>query len=177
MSAKASAQLRVIKAVTRVLQTGGISAWLFGGWGLDARIGRVTREHGDIEFWVERLDADRSKTLLVAAGADALSTQPPEESCEFTWDEVDFSTAYFDRQAGGAFSQPDGRWSDWRFPPGSFPPETVVLDGFPVLAMSLAGMLAMKQQYPDLRNGRPWRPKDVADIETLRVLLGDVPQS
>ena len=82
-----------------------------------------------------------------------------------------------DRQAGGAFSQPDGRWSDWRFPPGSFPPETVVLDGFPVLAMSLAGMLAMKQQYPDLRNGRPWRPKDVADIETLRVLLGDVPQS
>ena len=38
----------------------GISAWLFGGWGLDARIGRITREHGDVEFWVERVDADRS---------------------------------------------------------------------------------------------------------------------
>ena len=45
------------------------------------------------------------------------------------------------------------------------------LDGAPVPTMSLAGMLAMKEQYPRLGNGRPWRPKDVLDIETLRDLL------
>jgi hypothetical protein len=52
----------------------GISAWLFGGWGLDARIGRITREHGDVEFWLERTDAGRSKAVLVEAGATALAT-------------------------------------------------------------------------------------------------------
>jgi hypothetical protein len=31
-------------------------------------------------------------------------------------------------------------------------------------------MLAMKEQFPRLRNGRPWRPKDIADIEALRGL-------
>ena len=159
-----------------VLDAAGISAWLFGGWGLDARIGHVTREHGDVEFWVERINADRSKALLVRAGANALATQPPTEACEFTWGDTDFSTAYFDRLSNGAFSQPDGRWSDWLFPPDSFEEEAVTLEGFPVLAMSTAGMLAMKEQYPQLRNGRPWRPKDIADIRMLRALVAGDPR-
>jgi Aminoglycoside-2''-adenylyltransferase len=163
-------QLRVIHKVTAVTQAEGFSAWLFGGWGLDARIGRITREHGDVEFWVERIHAGRSKAALIAAGATALSTQPPEESCEFTWDRVLLSTAYFDRQPDGSSVQLLGRWSDWRFPPGSFGGEPGTLDGTPVPAMSVTGMLAMKEQYPRLRNGGPWRQKDIADIEVLRQL-------
>ena len=31
-------------------------------------------------------------------------------------------------------------------------------------------MLAMKEQYPTLRNGSPWRQKDIADIAVLREL-------
>jgi Aminoglycoside-2''-adenylyltransferase len=170
MNERTDAQLRVIRAVTNTLGTVDISAWLFGGWGLDARIGRITRDHGDVEFWLERIDAERSKSVLVGAGATALSTQPPAESCEFTWDGVDFSTAYFDRQPDGSFVQLQGRWSDWLFPPGSFGDDPGMLDGTPVLAMSVAGMLAMKEQYPRLRNGGPWRQKDIDDIEILRGL-------
>lgn len=170
MDERTEGQLRVIRKVIAVMRAADISAWLFGGWGLDARIGRITREHGDVEFWVERIHAERSKALLAGAGATALTTQPPEESCEFTWDDVPFSTAYFDRQPGGSFIQLLGRWSDWLFPPGSFGDEPVMLDGTPVLAMSVAGMLAMKEQFPNLRNGRPWRQKDIDDIEILRGL-------
>ncbi len=173
MNERANAQLHVIKAVVNALEAAGISAWLFGGWGLDARIGRITREHGDVEFWLERIDAGRSKAVLAGADATALATQPPEEACEFTWDGVDFSTAYFDRQPDGSFSQPQGRWSDWLFPPGSFGDEPGTLDGGPVLAMSVAGMLAMKEQYPHLRNGRPWRQKDIDDIKILRRLAAE----
>ena len=173
MNGRAGAQLRVIKAVINALGAVDIPAWLFGGWGLDARIGRITREHGDIEFWLERVNAERSKAVLEGAGATALTTQPPEESCEFTWDGIDFSTAYFDRQPDGSISQPLGRWSDWLFPPGSFGDEPGTLDGTPVLAMSVVGMLAMKEQFPHLRNGRPWRQKDIDDIEILRGLAAE----
>jgi hypothetical protein len=31
-------------------------------------------------------------------------------------------------------------------------------------------MLAMKEQFPRLRNGRPWRQKDITDMELLRGL-------
>jgi hypothetical protein len=170
MNERTSAQLRTIWKVTDVLRAVDISAWLFGGWGLDARIGRITRDHGDIEFWLERVDAEQSRQVLTGAGATALATQPPEEACEFIWDEVEFSTAYFDRQPNGSFIQLQGRWSDWLFPPGSFGDEPGMLDGTPVLAMSVLGMLAMKEQYPTLRNGRPWRQKDIDDIEILRRL-------
>ncbi|HXY90854.1 MAG TPA: hypothetical protein VEP49_00085 [Acidimicrobiia bacterium] len=170
MDERTEGQLRVIRKVVTVTRAADISVWLFGGWGLDARIGRITREHGDVEFWVERTDAERSKAALVEAGATALATQPPEEACEFTWDDVPLSTAYFDRQPDGSFSQPAGRWSDWLFPPGSFDDEPGMLDGTPVLAMSVSGMLAMKEQFPQLRNGRPWRQKDLDDIEILRQL-------
>jgi aminoglycoside-2''-adenylyltransferase len=173
MNERAAAQLRAIKAVVNTLGAADISAWLFGGWALDARIGRITREHGDIEFWVQSTDAGRSRAVLAGAGATALETQPPAEACEFTWDGVDFSTAYFDRQSDGSFSQPRGRWSDWLFPPGSFGDEPGTLDGTPVPAMSVAGMLAMKEQFPHLRNGRPWRPKDVDDIQILRGLAAE----
>jgi hypothetical protein len=170
MNERTSAQLRVIKTVTTMLRAVDIQAWLFGGWGLDARIGRITRDHGDIEFWLERVDAERSRELLARAGATPLATQPPEEACEFIWDGVEFSTAYFDRQPDGSFSQPQGRFSDWLFPPGSFGDDPGMLDGTPVPTMSAAGMLAMKEQFPSLRNGRPWRQKDIGDIEILRGL-------
>jgi hypothetical protein len=163
-------QLRVIRKVIAVTRSADIPVWLFGGWGLDARIGRITREHGDVEFWVERIHAERSKTVLVDAGATALATQPPEEACEFIWDDAAFSTAYFDRRSDGSFVQLLGRWSDWLFPPGSFGDEPGTLDGMPVPVMSVSGMLAMKEQFPHLRNGRPWRQKDIGDISILRQL-------
>jgi hypothetical protein len=83
---------------------------------------------------------------------------------------VDFSTAYVDRQPDGSFSQPQGRWSDWLFPPGSFGAEPGTFERTPVLAMSVSGMIAMKEQYPHLRNGGPWRQKDIDDLEILRGL-------
>ena len=169
------AQLVRIHAVLEVLRRAAVAAWLFGGWGLDARIGRITREHGDIEFWVERSDGERGAAALVEAGAIVLDTQPPAESREFTWNGVAFSTAYFDAHPDGTF-RTQGRWSDWVFPADSFGDIPGLLEDRSVPAMSVAGMLAMKQQFPKLRNGRPWRPKDVRDIATLRELLKRSPK-
>jgi hypothetical protein len=47
----------------------------------------------------------------------------------------------------------------------------------PVLAMSVSGMLAklaMKEQFSRLRNGRPWRQKDIDDMTVLRSLAETV---
>ncbi len=170
MDATTRAQLRMIHRVIGALSAVDVPVWLFGGWGLDARLGRITRRHGDIEFWVPRTHDTRSREALAAAGATVLDTQPPEESCEFVWDGVAFSTAYFDRRADGTFAQVRGRWSDWAVPADSFGADAGMLEGVPVPAMSAAGMLAMKEQFPALRNGRPWRDKDIADIAVLRGL-------
>lgn len=174
MGASNEQQLGVIRKVVATMRAAELRVWLFGGWGLDARLGRITRDHADVEFWIERADAGPSKTALVAAGAVALQTQPPEEACEFVWDGVPFSTAYFDRQPDGRITL-EGRQSDWDLPPDSFSDEDGILDGVAVPTMSATGMLAMKEQFPTLRNGGPWREKDREDIEALRALIhGDL---
>jgi lincosamide nucleotidyltransferase A/C/D/E len=163
-------QIDVIGKITAATTAAGMRAWLFGGWGLDARIGRVTRAHGDIEFWVDHVSSAPVQRALVDAGMTVKDTQPPEESTEYTWDGTWFSTAYFVARPDGTFTS-RGRFDDWTFPAGSFPDEPVILEGLQVLAMSVVGMLAMKEQYPRLRNGRPWRDKDVRDIKLMRALL------
>ena len=57
--------------------------------------------------------------------------------------------------------------------PDSFGEAPGLLDGMPVPAMSVAGMLAMKEQSLTLRNGRPWRDKDIGDIAVLRDFVPD----
>ena len=166
----ANAQVRIIGDVNDALEAAGIRCWLFGGWGLDAHVGRQTRDHSDIEFWVEMSDAGALHTVLVRCGFEALTTQPPEESQEFERDGLRFSCAFFVRTDDG-FAHPEGRWSDWRFPPGSFGDGVGKVGAHTVPVMSVEGMLAMKEQYAKLRNGRPLREKDIADIAVLRALL------
>ncbi|WP_219420246.1 nucleotidyltransferase domain-containing protein [Pseudonocardia nigra] len=83
MNEKTRDQLDRIRRITTKLAEGAQRAWLFGGWGLDARIGRVTHDHGDIEFWVDRNDALHVRQFLVAAGATLArpwSTRSPQRS-------------------------------------------------------------------------------------------------
>lgn len=96
MGASTSGPLAPIRRVLVLMQAADIPVWLFGGCGPDARLGRITRDHGDVQFWVER----------------------DQESCEFSWDGVPFSTAYFDRQPGTTITL-EGRWSDWELPAGA----------------------------------------------------------
>ena len=163
-------QLRLIRDIREVFAAERLAWWLFGGWGLDAQQGRITRVHSDIEFWVERSHADPVRDAMEALGAVPLDTQPIEESREFRRGEVTVSSAFFDRNDDGTFGVL-GRWSDWVFPSGSFGDSRGVLGDLEVPTMSVEGMLAMKQQYAGLRNGAPLREKDVRDINVLKSLV------
>jgi hypothetical protein len=57
------------------------------------------------------------------------------------------------------------------FPAGSFNAQPGHLGELLVPTMSVEGMLAMKEQYALLRNGRPLREKDIRDMALLRQLL------
>lgn len=170
--ATADDQVQLIAEITETLRSADLKAWLFCGCGMDAHIGQQSRDHGDLEFWVEGREREREWVLevLKARSFELLATQPPDESFEFERDGLRFSTAFFERMSDGS-SKPAGRWSDWRLPPGSFAEEAGNLGQARVEVMSLERMLAMKMQYPALRNGKHWRPKDVTDIAAIEALI------
>jgi len=59
---------REVLDVIEILERGGAPAWLVGGWGVDALVGRQTRKHPDVDVAVERRDLDQALESLEAAG-------------------------------------------------------------------------------------------------------------
>ena len=46
----------------------GIDVWLDGGWGVDALMGRQTRQHDDIDLFVQREDEESFIQLIKVQG-------------------------------------------------------------------------------------------------------------
>ena len=71
-SSKSSETLGVVAGMTledvvevlTALDAGGIDYWVDGGWGIDALLGRQTREHRDLDLGVGLDDVPRIETLL-----------------------------------------------------------------------------------------------------------------
>ena len=61
-------QLHALGEVTALLDGDGIEYWLFGGWAVDFHVGRVTREHDDVDLAVWLEDEKRVASLLHANG-------------------------------------------------------------------------------------------------------------
>jgi lincosamide nucleotidyltransferase A/C/D/E len=56
--------LEDVVEVLTALDAGGIDYWVDGGWGIDALLGRQTREHRDLDLGVVLDDVPRIEALL-----------------------------------------------------------------------------------------------------------------
>ncbi len=57
-----------VLAVLAALDAAGCPAWIAGGWGVDALVGRQTRPHRDLDVLVEAARLDAALAVLVARG-------------------------------------------------------------------------------------------------------------
>lgn len=57
-----------VLAVLDRLAGAGTTAWVDGGWGIDALLGTVSRPHGDLDLVVLRAETDAVRAALTAAG-------------------------------------------------------------------------------------------------------------
>jgi lincosamide nucleotidyltransferase A/C/D/E len=55
-------------AVLDLLESNGVRAWVDGGWGVDALLGRQTREHNDLDLAIDCRDDARYHALMLANG-------------------------------------------------------------------------------------------------------------
>ena len=54
--------------IIRLLESKDIPVWLVGGWGIDALLGRQTREHKDLDILLLRDDVVRANEMLEKNG-------------------------------------------------------------------------------------------------------------
>jgi Aminoglycoside-2''-adenylyltransferase len=65
---RAATQLQTIGWLQTLFAVQGIEYWLFGGWAVDFHVGRVTRDHTDVDAAVWQADVARIRVLLEAQG-------------------------------------------------------------------------------------------------------------
>lgn len=54
--------------LVQLLEKNGIDLWLDGGWGVDALLGKQTREHDDLDIVLQEKDLLKLRELLEARG-------------------------------------------------------------------------------------------------------------
>jgi lincosamide nucleotidyltransferase A/C/D/E len=59
-------------ALLDALQLGGVDACVGGGWAIDALVGEQTREHSDLDLWVDAAHLDSLIQVLAARELDRL---------------------------------------------------------------------------------------------------------
>jgi lincosamide nucleotidyltransferase A/C/D/E len=136
----------------------GLSAWVAGGWGVDALAGRQTRRHYDLDLVVsdDPRDLDTAATVLAGRGYRRTQTEHNPD-LPMPWRHL---------------WQHDDGWSVEVLPvplteppfsePGSFAEGTI--DGHKVHCLSASLQLSMHSGYPA-------RDVDTADTNLLRAFL------
>jgi len=93
------------------LEKSNLKIWLDGGWGVDALLGKQTREHADLDIVIEQKNASRLRKYL-----ENQSYVDVERGDTSAWNfvlgdnhghQVDFHVVVFDEQGNGSYGPPE----------------------------------------------------------------------
>lgn len=69
--------------LTRALEADGVAVCLGGGWGVDALLGEQTREHSDLDLWLEAPAVEGLFRVFVRHGVDRIHPWPGDRPWNF----------------------------------------------------------------------------------------------
>lgn len=154
-----------------------IRCWVMGGWGVDALLGRVTREHKDLDLLVLITDLPRYAGIVQQHGFSRKLVWG--ENVPIVVDGISFDSAFVDARPDGQEIDvhvidvdPDGvviqfHHDPWPLPPGAVCGEGTI-DGATVGCVTAAAQIAMHSVY-DLPEGHR------NDIRRLKASTSAVP--
>ena len=158
--------LRTIGRLHTLLSREGVDYWLFGGWAVDFHVGRVTRDHEDIDLAIWRSDLDHVAELLLQDGWVHAPVPGEEGYTGYEREGVRLELAFLAPDEDGTVYTPlaDGRGS---WPPGSFGSEQGEVDGVTARVVGLASLIEDKSAP---REDPAVAAKDRSDVALLSSL-------
>jgi Aminoglycoside-2''-adenylyltransferase len=161
-SPEAVMQLAAIESLNIALERAGIDGWLFGGWAVDFWVGRVTRDHSDVDIAAFRRDEEAIRKALTGAGWQHTPEPDDDLGTQYAWRGVRAEfTFVFEEDGAVLIALPEGTvvWS-----PEPFGNARRELGGVVSRVLPLEVLKAGKQ-VP--RPGSSDGAKDRADFEAL----------
>ncbi|WP_043641147.1 nucleotidyltransferase domain-containing protein [Nonomuraea candida] len=156
--------LRVLAALERA----GCAVWIGGGWGIDALVGRVTRDHADLDLLHRAEQEPAAIAALEALGyTERLDGVLPGRPARFVMTaaggrELDLHPLHF-RPDGSAVQRLDDQGGAFTYPAAAFTEGTI--KGVRVPCLSAAQQVEFHQGYQP-------RERDLHDMARLREAYG-----
>lgn len=121
--------------IYKLLTDNNIDVWLDGGWGVDALLGKQTREHGDVDIVVQQKDVSNLRKLLEKNGYQEVKRDDTSD-----WNFVlgigellvDVHVVTFDEKGNGIYGPPE---RNVFYPAYSFKGDGEI-DNFPVKCLT-----------------------------------------
>lgn len=163
----AGARLTTAAAAARVLdllEGSGIDVWVEGGWGIDALVGRQTRDHEDLDVMVDRAHTDTVATLLSGAGFRRMVDWMPTRylMVDDAGAAVDVHPVRFDAAGDGWLTLAEGE--EIRIPAAG-------MAGSGAIAGRPVRCFTAQQQWQAHLGYEPLRERDRHDIALLAALV------
>lgn len=166
-------QIALIHEITTFCSRAGIEHWLRGGWAVDFAVGRLTREHEDIDLFAWAKDLPRLLPLLAQAHFLACDGPPPDAQRDFTKHDEIIQIALLATTAQGQVGPAGGPWAGTPWPEGMLegPPGRLGEVTCPIVNPQV--QIAIKELF---RQARPWtEPHDKHDDDILQLRALVVP--
>jgi Aminoglycoside-2''-adenylyltransferase len=129
-----------------------IQYWLRGGWAVDFYVGRITREHDDIDFFAWGIDAPGLARALEGAGFEPQHGNPPDAQRDFTKDGEDLQVALLARNDRGSIVVAGGPAAGAPWPDGVVTGPIGRLGHVMCPIVDPHAQIYIKQHFPE------WRP-------------------
>jgi 2''-aminoglycoside nucleotidyltransferase len=156
--------LSVIRTLFDAAESRGLLLWLESGWAIDARLGRITREHEDIDIAFDRDKETIYREILETLGFDR-------------YEEMDYGFLSW-RNSVLVDSEPcfviNGEYTFETFPSGSCPIQKEgVLDGYCLRCLSWEAMYFEFLGYIHDTPQKQWRDKDFESLRHIEAHLDE----
>ncbi|MFF4360295.1 nucleotidyltransferase domain-containing protein [Streptomyces sp. NPDC001604] len=165
---RSARQLGLIGETVEIANALGAQVWLRGGWAMDFFIREVTRDHGDIDWFVWAKDAAALTAGLMRSRYEPLPGPPADQQLDFRKQGVESSFALLAEDRSGRVVVAGGPWAGEAWPEGMLDASAGRVGALRCPIISPRAQIEIKQLMPVWMPGRPRRKKDTEDITRLQ---------
>ena len=158
-------QLLIVQEVQEIASARNFQIWL-RGWAIDFLLGKITREHSDVDLdtWIQHREPSEQELVMVRFKKLPVS----EFQTDFLKNGVDVSIVFASLSDNGdVFAN---SFPDWVWTKDALPNRLYTLEGVTSHVLSPQQLLQEKEVH-EQGTGKKLRPKDIKSIEIIKQII------
>ncbi|WP_419471548.1 nucleotidyltransferase domain-containing protein [Gottfriedia acidiceleris] len=162
-------QLMILNEINSICLNLKFQLWLRGGWAIDFLLGKITREHSDIDLVTFIQYREELEQAMVNAGFKKIPISILQT--DFIKDEVDVSFVFVRISEEGKIIA--NGFPDWEWRKDALPIQKYNFKGISINVLNPYQLLEEKKIY-EKGTGRKLRPKDIESMKVIHAIIDEL---